>query len=198
MTASIRVAETTGDESHREFAAAFEAYDCRPKLVVDHDCNVLWSCANAARVLGGQVPLCIRKGKLVVDEDELRNEFVEFLRNAGSQPRRKLIRGRAKRQWAVLRAWRPAHWDRAVCVLVSPSVPLEDIVASGLASELKLTNAEVRVLSEFAALSAPKQIARDLGVSLSTVRSHLKQIHAKAAVTTSLQLLRLTHTFCSA
>jgi DNA-binding CsgD family transcriptional regulator len=53
------------------------------------------------------------------------------------------------------------------------------------------------VLKEFAELNSPKQIARDLGVSLSTVRSHLKQIHAKAAVTTSLQLLRLTHTFCS-
>ena len=68
---------------------------------------------------------------------------------------------------------------------------------SGLAGELKLTNAEVRVLKEFAELNPPKQIARDLGVSLSTVRSHLKQIHAKAEVTTSLQLLRLAHTYCS-
>ena len=61
----------------------------------------------------------------------------------------------------------------------------------------QLTNAEARVLKEFAELNSPKQIAADLGVSLSTVRSHLKQIHAKAAVTTSLQLLRLAHTFCS-
>ena len=84
-----------------------------------------------------------------------------------------------------------------MCVLASPSLPLQDIVACGLARELNLTNAEIRVLKEFAELNSPKQIARDLGVSLSTVRSHLKQIHAKAAVTTSLQLLRLTHSYCS-
>src|SRR4029079_7050565 len=96
----------------------------------------------------------------------------------------KLIRAKAKLHGAVLRAWKPAHWDRAVCVLASPSLPLEDIVACGLASELRLTKAEIRVLQEFAELNSPKQIARDLGVSLSTVRSHLKQIHAKASVTT--------------
>jgi DNA-binding CsgD family transcriptional regulator len=198
MTASLKAADIVTDDRRDEFAAAFEAHDCRPKLVVDHDQNVLWACENAQRILSDAMPLCIRKGKLVVDDDELRGELVDFLHNSGPQSERKLIRGKTKRQWAVLRAWRPAHWERAVCVLASPSVPLEDIMSSGLARELKLTNAEIRVLKEFAELSTPKQIARDLGVSLSTVRSHLKQIHAKASVTTSMQLLRLTHTFCSA
>jgi DNA-binding CsgD family transcriptional regulator len=198
MTASPAVADVMADECRAEFAAAFEDHDPRPKLVVDYDRTVLWCCDNASRLLiDGPMPLCIRKGKLAVDDDELRGEFVEFLHNAGPQLTRKLIRGKAGRHWALLRAWKPAHWERAVCLLASPSLPLLDIVSSGLARELRLTNAEVRVLQEFAELSSPKQIARDLGVSLSTVRSHLKQIHAKASVTTSLQLLRLTHTFCS-
>nr|WP_166179268.1 helix-turn-helix transcriptional regulator [Altererythrobacter segetis] len=197
MMASRSPAEAMADECRVEFAAAFEAFDPRPKIVVDYDQCVLWCCDDAPRLLDGPMPLCIRKGKLIVDDDELRSEFVEFLHNVGPDVQRKLIRGKAKRHWAVLRAWKPAHWDRAVCVLASPSLPLRDIVACGLAAELKLTNAEIRVLKEFAELNSPKQIARDLGVSLSTVRSHLKQIHAKASVTTSLQLLRLTHTFCS-
>lgn len=198
MTASPGAADIMTDACRDEFAAAFDAHDRRPKLVVDYDQSMLWSCDNAERILAEPMPLRIRKGKLVVDDDELRGEFIEFLHNAGPRTERKLIRGKAMCHWAVLRAWKPAHWDRAVCLLASPSVPLEDIVSSGLARELKLTKAEVRVLKEFAELSSPKQIARDLGVSLSTVRSHLKQIHAKAAVTTSMQLLRLTHTFCSA
>lgn len=197
MMASRAPAEAMADECRTEFAAAFEAFDPRPKIVVDYDQRVLWCCDDAPRLLDGPMPLCIRKGKLVVDDDELRGEFVEFLHNVGPDVQRKLIRGKAKRHWAVLRAWKPAHWDRAVCVLANPSLPLQDIVSSGLARELKLTQAEIRVLKEFAELSSPKQIARDLGVSLSTVRSHLKQIHAKAAVTTSLQLLRLTHSYCS-
>jgi DNA-binding CsgD family transcriptional regulator len=190
-------AAAMADECSAEFAAAFEAFDPRPKLVVDYDQRVLWCCDDTARLLDGPMPLCVRKGKLIVDDDELRQEFVEFLNNVGPETQRKLIRGKASRHWAVLRAWKPAHWERAVCILATPSLPMLDIVACGLAAELKLTNAEIRVLKEFAELNSPKQIARDLGVSLSTVRSHLKQIHAKASVTTSLQLLRLTHTFCS-
>jgi DNA-binding CsgD family transcriptional regulator len=197
MMALRAPAEAMADECRAEFAAAFEAFDPRPKIVVDYDQRVLWCCDDAPRLLDGPMPLCIRKGKLIVDDDELRGEFVEFLHNVGPEIQRKLIRGKAKRRWAVLRAWKPAHWERAVCVLASPSLPLQDIVACGLARELNLTNAEIRVLKEFAELNSPKQIARDLGVSLSTVRSHLKQIHAKAAVTTSLQLLRLTHSYCS-
>jgi DNA-binding CsgD family transcriptional regulator len=180
-----------------EFAVAFERFDPRPKLVVDYDLHILWCCDDSARLLDGPMPICIRKEMLIIDDDELRRDFVDFVHAVGPQVQRKLIRGKAKRHWAVLWAWKPVSWDRAVCVFVSPSLPVRDIVASGLASELKLTNAEVRVLKEFAELNSPKQIARDLGVSLSTVRSHMKQIHAKAAVTTSLQLLRLTHTFCS-
>lgn len=184
-------------ECRAQFAEAFEAVDLRPKVVVDYDQRVLWCCDNSARLLDGPMPLCIRKDQLVVDDDELRGEFVEFLKNVGPDVQRMLIRGKAKRHWAVVRAWKPLQWDRAVCVMATPSLAQEDIVGSGLARELNLTNAEVRVLREFAELNSPKQIACNLGVSLSTVRSHLKQIHAKAAVTTSLQLLRLTHTFCS-
>jgi DNA-binding CsgD family transcriptional regulator len=197
MASTAPPAEAIADECRAEFAAAFEAFDPRPKIVVDYDQRVLWCCDDAPRLLAGPMPLCIRKDRLIVDDDELRQEFVEFLHNVGPEVQRKLIRGKAKRHWAVLRAWKPPHWERAVCVLANPSLPMQDIVECGLAGELKLTQAEVRVLKEFAELNSPKQIARDLGVSLSTVRSHLKQIHAKASVTTALQLLRLTHTFCS-
>jgi len=196
--ASRAPADLTADECRAAFSTALDGFDCRPKLVIDCDQRVLWSCSNTARIIDGLMPLCVRKGKLAIDEDEdLRRDFVEFLHNAGPDVRRMLIRGKGKRHWAVVHAWKPAHWDSAVCALVSPSLPLLDVNASGLTGALKLTNAEARVLKEFAELNSPKQIAADLGVSLSTVRSHLKQIHAKAAVTTSLQLLRLAHTFCS-
>jgi DNA-binding CsgD family transcriptional regulator len=184
-------------ECRAQFASALEDFDPRPKLVVDYEQTVLWCCGNTGQILNGPMPLCVRKGKLIVDDDELRPEFVEFLNGVGPTVERKLIRGKAKRHWAVLRAWKPAEWERAVCIVCNPSLPLQDVAASGLARELKLTAAEVRVLKAFAELNSPKQIAVDLGVSLSTVRSHLKTIHAKAGVSSSVQLLRLTHTFCS-
>jgi len=180
-----------------EFGAALGDFDHRPKLVIDYDQTVLWSSDDARRILVEPMPLRLVKGKLLVDDVDPRTEFAEFLHNVGPQMERKLIRGPDKRHWAVVRAWRPAGWEGAVCLLCTPSLPLRDIAESGLARELRLTKAEARVLKEFSELSTPKQIAGELGVSLSTVRSHLKTIHAKAAVSSSAELLRLAHTFCS-
>lgn len=171
--------------------------DHRPKLVVDYDQGVLWCCGDAERILRDPMPLCMQKGRLLVSNDDLRSEFTEFLHNLGANVERKLVRGKAQRHWVVLRAWKPDRWEGAVCILCTPSVPLRDITESGLARELKLTLAEARVLNEFAELNSPKHIAEVLGVSLSTVRSHLKTIHAKASVSSSAQLLRLAHTYCS-
>jgi DNA-binding CsgD family transcriptional regulator len=198
MSRDVAQATIGPEEFRAEFAAAFDRFDARPKLVVDADLHILWACDDAHRLLDGRMPLCIRDGKLVVDEEALRVEFLELVHAAGPEVQRKLVRGKAERNWAVVRAWKPDRWDRAVCLQASPSLPVLDIVKSGLAREFRLTQAEVRVLKEFAELNSPKQIASDLGLSLSTVRSHLKQIHAKASVTTSQQLLRLTHSFCSA
>jgi DNA-binding CsgD family transcriptional regulator len=180
-----------------EFGSALRHFDHRPKLVVDYDQTVLWCCDDAHEILRDPMPLCVKKGKLVLDEEDRRTEFAHFLHNVGPSAERTLIRGKAKRHWVVVRAWKPEDWDGAVCMLCTPSLPLCDVAESGLARELKLTKAEARVLTEFSELSSPKQIAEALGVSLSTVRSHLKTIHAKASVSSSGQLLRLAHTFCS-
>jgi DNA-binding CsgD family transcriptional regulator len=180
-----------------EFQSALGKFDQRPKLVVDYDQTVIWCCEDTVRILRSPMPLCVRQGRLVIYDEDLRSDFVDFLHNVGPEVQRKLIRGRAERHWAVVRAWRPAGWEGVVCVLCTPSLPLRDVSESGLATDLKLTNAEARVLKEFSELSSPKQIAVALGVSLSTVRSHLKTIHAKASVSSSAQLLRLAHTYCS-
>ncbi|MGZ3259394.1 MAG: hypothetical protein ACXWIO_11130 [Croceibacterium sp.] len=72
--ASAAPAEVTAEECRAEFAAEFEKFDRRPKLVVDYDQRVLWSCDKAPRLLDGPMPLCIRKDKLVVDDEELRQD----------------------------------------------------------------------------------------------------------------------------
>jgi DNA-binding CsgD family transcriptional regulator len=181
-----------------EFNSVREIFDARPKLVVGHHQEVLWCCEHAPRILKRPMPLILRDGKLSVADDELRGDLIEFLNHVGPHVERKLIRAKAQPHWLVLRAWKPAVSERAVCIVCSPSLPVRGVDESGLAMALKLTKAESRVLQEFAELRSPKEIARSLGLSVSTVRSHLKAIHAKALVTTSLQLLRLVHSFCSA
>jgi DNA-binding CsgD family transcriptional regulator len=182
---------------HDEFASVRSALDARPKLVVNLDREVLWCCEHSPIILRRPMPVVLRDGSLAAADEELEADLEDFLHDVDTRVTRRLIRGKAKPHWVVLRAWKSSRFERAVCLLCSPSLPMRDIVESGLADELNLTSAEVRVLREFAELRAPKDIAGRLSVSLSTVRSHLKAIHAKAFVTTSTQLLRLVYTFCS-
>ena len=51
------------------------------------------------------------------------------------------------------------------------------------------------MLDEFARLARPSQIAERLNISLSTVRSHLKQIHTKMSVSSAVHLLRVTRAY---
>jgi DNA-binding CsgD family transcriptional regulator len=81
--------------------------------------------------------------------------------------------------------------------LLNLSVPHRGVDESGLARALRLTAAETRVLDQFARLNSPREIAERMQISLSTVRSHLKQIHSKAGVETAVQLTQLVRGFCS-
>lgn len=194
---SSEFAVSSADECRAEFGSAFESFDSRPKLVVDHDQNVLWCCDDAPQILQSPLPLRVGDGKLIIENRKARGEFVEFLRGVGRGVTRKLVRGKSNRHWIVVRAWKSKSLRDSACIVCSPSMPLRDVVESGLVRELGLTRAEARVLAKFAELNSPKQIARDLGITLNTVRSYLKAIHAKASVTSSIQLLRMVHTFCS-
>lgn len=185
------------DDYRAHFASVLEDFDQRPRLVVDRGMQVLWNCENSPKMLVSPLPVQLDKGRLVAENAARQQEIAEFLSRVGREPERKLVRGASRRHWTMLRAWKTGGGNFAACIVFSPSLPHRGIEDSGLADELGLTRAEIRVLQEFAGLSSPREIALELGVSLSTVRSHLKRIHAKASVTSSVQLLRLTHTFCS-
>ena len=89
-----------------------------------------------------------------------------------------------------------SEWD-AVCLLINLSVPHRSVAESGLAQALRLTGTETRVLDLFARLYSPREISDRLGTSLSTVRSHLKQIYSKAGVDSAVQLTQLVRGYCS-
>jgi len=64
-----------------------------------------------------------------------------------------------------------------------------------MAKDFGLTKSECAVLDSFAHLKKPEQIAEQLNIAVSTVRSHLKQIHTKMSVNSSIQLLRITRAY---
>ena len=173
------------------------ALEHRPMLAVDRNFSVLWQCDRTDRLLDSPLPLCVRDGKLVLEDELGPGRFKHFLNSLDDVPRRFLVRGRNTTHWVILNAWRHPEFANEIFLICNLSIPHCRVEASGMASDFSLTRAETSVLALFARLMSPKEIASDLGVSLSTVRSHIKQIYAKTGVQTGVQLTQLVHAYCA-
>lgn len=171
--------------------------DRRARLVIRPDLRVLWSSSNAERMLTRPSPVRLVDGELRFPDSNRSDGAKAFLEQVGSTPSCHLLRGSDSGNWAVLWAWRLPLRHHAIAVVCNLSIPCCGVAESGLADELGLTPSETSVLEHFARLHAPKDIAELLDISVDTVRSHLKQIYAKADVQSATQLLSLTGGFCA-
>jgi DNA-binding CsgD family transcriptional regulator len=84
----------------------------------------------------------------------------------------------------------PFNSVAAFAMLARPGnklLPNADIIAA----LFDLTPAEAAVARAIAAGSSPKMVARDLGISFETVRTHLKRVFVKASVSRQSQLVAL-------
>jgi len=174
-----------------------DAVDARPRLVIDRALRVIWQSTNAAGLLVPPVPLHLHDGVLAADSGPAFAALRDFVEAAGYDCGSVLLRGHNRRHWAMIMGWVPQDRPDTICLLLSLSVPHRSVSESGLARTLRLTAAEARVLDQFARLNSPRDIADQMGISLSTVRSHLKQIHSKAGVESAVQLTQLVRGYCA-
>ncbi len=194
---SIRAGKPPNFDFDSEFEHRLGLIDARPRIVIDRDRQVLWRSDNAERLLSPPVPLHLSDGQLSTDAVTTTNTLTEFIERVSFDCDSLLVRGESRKHWAMVLAWSPRDRPDDVCMLLNLSVPHRGVEESGLARTLKLTGAETRVLDRFARLNTPREIAEKMDISVSTVRSHLKQIHSKAAVESAVQLTQLVRGFCS-
>ena len=180
----------------QQFALRAGAADRSPRLLIDGHCNVLWRSPDAERLLQPPMPLWIRSGRLHARQGSGAKAWPSFVESVGEEGERLLLSGPEPGAWILLRGWSQRIGEhRVVFLKCSPSWPLRDVASSGLAQDFGLTRSECAVLDEFARLVKPVQIAERLNISVSTVRSHLKQIHTKMAVNSSVHLIGITRAY---
>lgn len=178
------------------FARRTATFDHSPRIVIDGHCNVLWQSPQAERLLRPPLPLWIRAGKLHADGGATNKAWPSFVENVGGEGERLLLTGRNGGSWVLVRGWGEWHGEqRLVFIKCALSLPLRTVASSGLSKDFGLTRSECAVLDEFATLAKPDEIGERLRISVSTVRSHLKQIHAKMSVNSSVQLLHITRAY---
>jgi len=200
-----KVAASAGDSGARgdslagaldDFSRRVGVSDHSPRVLIDGNCNVLWMSPEAERMLRPPMPVTISDGKLHANGGFGGQSWASFVENLERDGERILLTGKDPGTWVLLRCWIGRHdGQRLLFVKCVTSWPFRDVSRSGLAADFGLTPTETLVLDEFARLHKPDEIARRLNVSLSTVRSHFKQIHTKMAVNSSIQLLRIIRAY---
>lgn len=171
--------------------------ELRPYLVVDPNRRILSANQLAFRMLSAPLPVVIEGGALVTKNASRGiNAIEELLAAAGAKATKLLIKSEVGPHWALLSAWAEDRVRNRIWLMCTLSIPPQSVEASGMADDFKLTPAECVVLDYFAKLYPPKQIAEMLDVSLNTVRSHFKQLHAKIGLSSGPQLMRLTRAYC--
>jgi DNA-binding CsgD family transcriptional regulator len=194
---SVRVRKSEDFDIETTFERWLGLLDGRPRLVITRDLEIVWQSENAALLVQPPVPLCVKDGYLAADTNLLATELADFIENIGPECETLLAKGADKKHWALAMALSPKEKANLVCLMLNLSVPHRSVQQSGLATALRLTATEARVLDQFARLNTPREIADIMDVSLSTVRSHLKQIHCKAGVVSAVQLTQLVRGYCS-
>lgn len=180
----------------REFAQQASTTDRTPRVLIDGQRNVLWRSSEADGLLQPPMPLWIAGGRVHAEKGAGAKTWPSFVENVDEEGERLLLTGSEPGAWVLLHGWaRRIGEHRVIFLKCSPSWPLRDVVSSGLAADFGLTRTECLVLDEFARLAKPTQIAERLNVSVSTVRSHLKQIHTKMGVNSSVHLIGITRAY---
>lgn len=168
-----------------------------PKLLVDSQGNILWRSSDAERLLQAPLPLIMKGNRLLAASPGDARNWAAFIDNLGEATERLLLNGTGGSTWVLVTGWAERHeGHRVIFLKCAMAWPFRDVTTSGLAKDFGLTRSECAVLDDFARLHKPVQIAERLGISVSTVRSHLKQIHIKMSVNSGVQLLRITRAYC--
>ena len=195
-TVSRRLPKDIVERAVEHFSRRAKAADRSPQLLIDSQCNILWQSPDAEQLLQPPLPLWIKGGRVHATGGSGIKGWASFVANIGEEGERLLLTGKPAGTWVLLRGWAERFGEhRLIFLKCATSWPFRDVASSGLAKDFGLTKSECAVLDEFARLTKPNQIAERLNISVSTVRSHLKQIHAKMSVNSSVRLLRITRAY---
>jgi DNA-binding CsgD family transcriptional regulator len=159
--------------------------ESRPRMLTDGDLCVHWISSAAMDLLGGDQPLIHRGGRLRTRDPRLDRALRGFLRNvpAGPQGATFCISDPDEGEHLLLAATRLQEpWSHLLGCSLRPTSEDLGVRVADLRQAFGLTPTEGRVTHHLIEGKTADQTAEDLGVSLDTVRTHIKRTYAKLGV----------------
>lgn len=157
--------------------------DGRARLLVDGACKICWMNAAAESLVSGAAALIIRNGHLRTRENRFERRLQEFIDGAGAQVSTCCVVDVNSGERVVLTASRLGAPPGEMVALTLLRV--DDDFAFDLAdlrSAFGFTPSEASVTYRLMCGRTAEEAAQDLGVSLATVRTHIKRTYAKLGV----------------
>jgi len=179
-------------------ATSWLEIDQRPRLVLDGADRVLWCNAAASNGALSDGPLRIDGDRVVFASVDHAETARRLFRDADATVQRiTLMSDAGNLEGIALGVWGHGEdTERRVFVKVSPLQPSVGAAQSGMARCFALTKAEAGVVDELLQVSSPAEVADRLGVSVHTIRTHIRRIYAKTGVRSHGQLIQLALVFC--
>lgn len=171
--------------------------DPSPRMVIDAELRIMWSNASARTVFAGPAPVFVRRGTLCFEDPAGTDLWKQFFLSLGGERVRSVVHCADGQKFAIVSAFaREVEGRRLAFVTISPVARPFDLRACGFVTYFNLTVAEAQVAQKLVDLLPPPAIAQALSISINTVRSHIRKVYAKVAVSSQTELLRLAHSYC--
>jgi DNA-binding CsgD family transcriptional regulator len=176
--------------------AQWLASDSRPRVIVTPSREILWQNEAARRLLHPPQPVFVRNGSLCLEDARNAKELENCLNEVGGEPCRLPIFGRDGETCLLVNAHSSEAGGQrqlflAFCLALQPF----SIRESGMVEWFGLTRAEAQIVEAICQLETPSATAERLGLSVHTVRSHLRNIFNKLSVHSQQQLVRMAIAF---
>ncbi len=161
-----------------------------PLALLQKNGRLVWCNAAVMRLLQGTSPLVLRNGLLAGRRSATTIALHAWLQDLTDQPSYHLVRGDTPQGNVVIQAMAVsgASDDVIGCTLRSASANVELV---DLTPALGITPAQSGIVRRMVLGSSLEQISDETGLSITTVRTHLRNIYARLKISSRDELFRL-------
>lgn len=177
-----------------EVAFAWLAADHRPRMIVRPDGTLLWANPGAQRLFQDCPGMTVAYDVIHLSDPAHDASFHNFLRGVTTGPQTIALKFEGEASFCVFRGHRIAGID-GCCVDVRFASTSHPPSLTDFDHVFGLTASEARIALALYGGQSARDIADEHGISIDTVRSHIRQIYSKIGVSGREQLFRQLDAF---
>lgn len=161
-----------------------------PLALLQKDGRLVWCNAAAMRLLQENSPIVLRNGLLGTRRSAAMAAFRSWLKDVSEEPSFHIVRGNVPQGNVVIQAMAVlgAKGEVVGCRLRSASARTD---IADLTMALGVTPAQSGIVQRMILGSSLEQISEETGLSITTVRTHLRNVYARLGISSRDELFRL-------